>query len=208
MIVPDLPMFPLGSVLFPAATMALHVFEPRYQALTRACLEGDGRLGIVLIERGSEVGGGDTRHALGTRARVTEAVALDDGRWFLALKGLDRVRIRHWLPDDPYPRAQVEVLTDDPAGAAVADARDRVERLLRRALALQTELGEIPAAPATLSLARGADAAAWQAATVAPIGPADAQRVLETDGVDQRLLLLEGLLDDAVTVLALRVGGR
>jgi len=43
---------------------------------------------------------------------------------------------------------------------------------------------------------------------VAPIGPADAQRVLETDGVDQRLLLLEGLLDDAVTVLALRVGGR
>ena len=201
-------MFPLGSVLFPTAALSLHVFEPRYQALTRACLDGDRHLGIVLIERGSEVGGGDTRHGLGTRARIVEAVALDDGRWYLVLEGRDRIQVGHWLPDDPYPRAEVEVLTDDPAGATAPDVRDRVERLLRRALALQAELGEMPGAPATLTLAAEADAAAWQAATVAPIGPADAQRVLETAGVDRRLLLLEELLDDAVTVLALRVGGR
>ncbi|MEN3314917.1 MAG: uncharacterized protein V7605_1151, partial [Acidimicrobiaceae bacterium] len=54
-------MFPLGTVLFPGLALPLHVFEPRYQSLVQACLDGDGHFGIVLIERGSEVGGGDVR---------------------------------------------------------------------------------------------------------------------------------------------------
>src|SRR6202044_2208664 len=56
-----LAMFPLSAVLFPHATMPLHVFEPRYRELLRDCLAGDARFGIVLIERGSEGGGGDER---------------------------------------------------------------------------------------------------------------------------------------------------
>ncbi len=204
----ELPMFPLGTVLFPGVPLSLHVFEPRYQALTRTCLAGDGQLGIVLIERGSEVGGGDVRFAVGTRARIAEAVPLDDGRWFLVLVGVDRVVVRRWLPDDPYPRAEVELLADGPTGPATPSLRDTVERLLRRALALKTELGEVAGAPSTVALAPDATAAAWQAAALAPFGPADAQRVLETTGVDQRLRLLEELLDDEVTVLAHRVGGR
>ncbi|MET1002223.1 MAG: LON peptidase substrate-binding domain-containing protein, partial [Acidimicrobiia bacterium] len=51
-------MFPLGSVLFPHALLPLHVFEPRYRVMMRHCLEGDKEFGVVLIERGSEVGGG------------------------------------------------------------------------------------------------------------------------------------------------------
>jgi Lon protease-like protein len=47
-----LPMFPLSAVLFPHASMSLHVFEPRYRELMRDCLAGDARFGIVLIERG------------------------------------------------------------------------------------------------------------------------------------------------------------
>ena len=63
-------MFPLGSVLLPGVVMPLHIFEPRYRALARRCLEGDRRFGVVLIERGSEVGGGDVRCGVGTRAEV------------------------------------------------------------------------------------------------------------------------------------------
>ena len=62
-------MFPLGNVLFPHAQLPLHVFEPRYRALAETCLAGDGEFGVVLIERGSEVGGGDTRFSIGTVAR-------------------------------------------------------------------------------------------------------------------------------------------
>ena len=54
-------MFPLGSVLLPGGVLALHVFEPRYRDMVRACLACDGpvEFGQVLITRGREVGGGD-----------------------------------------------------------------------------------------------------------------------------------------------------
>jgi len=136
-------MFPLGTVLLPGIAMSLHVFEPRYQALTRSCLDGDGHLGIVLIERGNEVGGGDVRFAVGTRARIAEAVALDDGHWLLVLVGVDRIRVDRWLPELPFPRAVVEVLADEAPGPGAGPLRDQVEGLLRRAMVLKAELGEL-----------------------------------------------------------------
>jgi len=60
------PMFPLGMVHFPGIVLPLRVFEPRYRQLTADCLAGDGEFGVVLIERGWEVGGGDTRFNVGT----------------------------------------------------------------------------------------------------------------------------------------------
>jgi Lon protease-like protein len=80
-------MFPLGTVLFPGGVVPLHVFEPRYRALTGYCLERDERLGIVLIERGSEVGGGDVRFRVGTRGVIARAQALPDGRWLVVVVG-------------------------------------------------------------------------------------------------------------------------
>ena len=67
-----MPMFPLGTVLFPYAVLPLHVFEPRYRVMTRRCLDGDREFGVVLIERGSEVGGGDVRFGVGTIARIVQ----------------------------------------------------------------------------------------------------------------------------------------
>ncbi len=100
-------MFPLGTVLMPYAHLPLHIFEPRYRALTRDCLAGDKKFGVVLIERGYEVGGGDTRFSVGTVARIVQAVELPDGRWLLDAVGTERIRVRRWLPDDPYPQAEV-----------------------------------------------------------------------------------------------------
>lgn len=205
----DLPMFPLGSVLFPHALLPLHVFELRYRALVRHCLDGDGQLGVVLIERGSEVGGGDVRFPVGTRAHLVQAVPLGDGRWYVVVEGADRIRVSRWLPEEPFPHAEVEVLGDESGSAAHGESgsapqRDAVERLLRRALALKAELGE-PAAPATQPLDADLDVAAWQAAAMAPIGPIDAQRLLEAGGTGERLRLLQTLLEDEIAVLARRV---
>ena len=66
-------MFPLGTVLLPGAYLSLHVFEPRYRALVQACLDGTPEFGVALIERGSEVGGGDARFDVGCVARIVEA---------------------------------------------------------------------------------------------------------------------------------------
>ena len=88
-----MPMFPLGTVLFPHALLPLHVFEPRYRLMTERVLRGDGEFGVVLIERGSEVGGGDTRFDVGTVARVVRAQELPDGGYALATVGIRRIRV-------------------------------------------------------------------------------------------------------------------
>ena len=197
-----LPMFPLGSVLFPGGYLPLHVFEPRYRVLVHDCLRGEPDFGVVLIERGAEVGGGDARFGVGTVARIVEAGELPDGRWVIGAVGPPRrVRVAAWLPDDPYPRADVEDLPDDVPGAGpLAEA----ERAVRRALALASELGEAGASP-TVELAADPRLAAWQLAAVAPLGPADQQRLLGTDPADARLALLAALASEAADVLAYRL---
>jgi Lon protease-like protein len=108
-------MFPLSSVLFPGAELPLHVFEPRYRALVADCLAGDGEFGVVLIARGSEVGGGDQRFGVGTVARIASASPFADGRWALLAVGTRRFAVERWLDDASYPLAEVHGLGDDPA---------------------------------------------------------------------------------------------
>src|SRR3954470_22385328 len=98
-----MPMFPLGTVLFPHALLPLRVFEPRYRLMTERVLRGDREFGVVLIERGSEVGGGDVRFGVGTVARIVRSQPLPDGGYALATVGIRRLRVVSWLADDPYP---------------------------------------------------------------------------------------------------------
>jgi Lon protease-like protein len=197
-------MFPLGSVLFPHAILPLHVFEPRYRLMTERCLADDATFGVVLIERGSEVGGGDTRFEVGTLARIVQAGRFDDGRYALVAVGEQRVRVATWLPDDPYPRAEVEALDDATGDVAPADL-DEVTRRLQRVLALHVELGApVPAAPVELTVDDPARAS-FEAAALAPIGPLDAQALLELDDAGARVARLVELLAEAQQVLEFRL---
>ena len=203
-------MFPLGTVLFPGMPLPLHVFEPRYRAMTRDLLDGDREFGVVLIERGSEVGGGDQRFDMGTVARIVEAAEMDDGRWALIAVGVRRLRIVEWLPDDPYPRAEVVEL-DEPAGAAdderFAGALAAAERAVRRALALLSELAEDAPVGPGFELAEDPAVAGWQLAALTPIGPADRLRILAEPDPSDRLLLVAELAEEAASMLAFRLSG-
>ena len=199
-------MFPLGTVLVPSAGLPLHVFEPRYRALVRDCLAGAKEFGVVLIERGSEVGGEDVRTDAGTVARIVEAAELPDGRWALGTVGVRRVRVVEWLADDPYPIAEVEDWPDPPPGDGYADALADCIARLRRALGLAAEAGDA-AAPATIELTDDPVLASYQAIAVAPLGPLDRHRLLTADSPDARIAELAELLQDAIDVLELRLGG-
>ncbi len=194
------PMFPLGSVLFPHAVLPLHVFEPRYRVLTDRCLAGDGEFGVVLIERGHEVGGGDARFDVGTVARIVQAGRAPDGRWLLVTVGVQRMRVVEWLPDDPHPLARVERLDDDGAGVVTSDAVDAVAGKLRRVLAMHAELGD-PVATLDVELADDPLIASFQACALAPIGPLDAQRLLALDDASDRLSTLDELLTEDTELL-------
>jgi Lon protease-like protein len=203
-----LPMFPLGTVLFPHAQLPLHLFEERYRALAETCLRGDGRFGVVLIERGYEVGGGDERYAVGTVARIVEAARTPDGRYLLGTVGTERFRVRRWLDDDPFPRADVEVLGEPKKiDGSAAVLRDDVQRLLGRVLAMSAELGDRAAPVGAAVLDDDPIRASFEAAARAPIGPLDAQRLLELDDPGARLAQLETLLTDTAEVLQLRLAG-
>jgi hypothetical protein len=193
-----LPMFPLSAVLFPHASMPLHVFEPRYRELMRDCLAGDARFGTVLIERGSEVGGNDQRSALGTRGVITEAAELPDGRWVLEIEGEALIEVEEWLPDDPYPVALVREAEPAPGGEDAAPLVGVAGQRVRRARALLAEQGGAPPLPPELALHGGGDVdlAAWQLCAVAPLSAYDAQRLLAADGAPERLRLLAELMDE------------
>ena len=198
-------MFPLGTVLFPHGLLPLHVFEPRYRSMMEHCLADDSSFGVVLIERGNEVGGNDQRFDVGTLTRILQAARLDDGRYVLVTAGEHRVRVRRWLPDAPYPRAEVEPLAD----RADVETRDRVAdvtRLLQRSLALRSELGE-PVAAADVALADDPVRASFEACSLAGLGPLDAQRLLELDDAGRRLADLEAQLREDVAVLEFRLRG-
>lgn len=202
-----MPMFPLGTVLLPSVFLPLHVFEPRYRAMTRTCLDGDREFGVVLIERGSDVGGGDVRTGVGTVAHILEAAELEDGRWMLATVGTRRIRVTSWLDDDPYPIADVE---DWPDAGSQGEAGEieamyaGAQRALRRVLGLRAELGE-PAAAATTALTDDAVLGSYQVSALSPFGPADHQRLLCTEGPIERLRLATDLLVEDASFLAQRL---
>jgi Lon protease-like protein len=196
-----MPMFPLGSVLFPHVLLPLHVFEPRYRLMTQRVLAGDGEFGVVLIERGSEVGGGDTRFDIGTVARVVRAQELPDGGYALTTVGIRRIQVMQWFPDDPYPLAEVAAIADpENADADEAEAaRRRAHTALDDLCALYRRLD--PRVPDLPAVSDEAMQASYEMAALAPIGPLDAQRVLETVRVEDRLALLADLLDEHARTL-------
>jgi Lon protease-like protein len=200
-------MFPLGTVLFPGAVLPLHVFEARYRALVEHCLQGQPEFGVVLIERGSEVGGGDVRSALGTVARIVEVGRFDDGRYALMTVGTRRIDVLEWLPDDPYPIAEIVERTDTGEIGAdrLSEALEPVVGRLRRVLALAAELGAA-AAPATVELATDPALAVFHACALAPLGPTDQYRLLGIDDPIERLRVLDVLLGDAEELLRFRLG--
>ena len=197
-------MFPLGTVLFPYAVLPLHVFEPRYRTMMRAVLDGDQEFGVVLIERGSEVGGGDVRFDVGTMAHVVSASELPDGRFALAAVGVHRFRVDRWLPEAPYPRAEITEIEEPPVTAEAAALLDPVVARLQELYELSSRAQGIADAPA-ISVSPDAEQAAFEIASLASLGPLDAQRVLELPDAGARLAALDELLSDAVAMLRARL---
>ena len=191
-----MPMFPLQTVLLPTAVLPLQLFEPRYLAMIRRCLDTDRSFGVVLIQRGHEVGGGDERTDVGTVAQLVAATELPDGRWYVVALGTRRLRVRRWLADDPYPRAEIEHFADDPAAPAIdAEAYAALQARARRVLALAAEAGE-SAADATMDFADDPAFGTFQVAASLPLGPFDRQRVLATTTGRQRCALLMELCEE------------
>ncbi len=195
-------MFPLGSVLLPGTAMSLYLFEPRYLRFYDDVVLNDEAFGIVLIERGSEVGGGDRRFDVGTAARATTMRAGPVGR-FVVASGSHRIRVDEWLDDDPYPRALVTDLPETAwtGGELIAACRERLATMT----AILAELG-IDTGEGLPEIDGDPVPAVYQIAQRSWLQPLDLQRLLEVDEAADRARLLREMLDDRISLIRLQLG--
>src|SRR5260221_3575683 len=101
-----LPLFPLGTVLYPGLVLPLHVFEDRYKQLVRDLLKEPEprRFGVIAIRVGREtgIGGVSSLHEVRCTATVREVVEADNGQYDLATVGTDRFRLAQVDQVVPY----------------------------------------------------------------------------------------------------------
>lgn len=187
--------------------LPLQIFEPRYRTMMQHLMQGDGRFASVWIERGHEVGGGDSRTDVGTMVHVQEATELADGRWMMLGVGLQRVRITEWLEDDPYPLAEVEAWPDSFDGTAGAsdpelarsltEAAEKWHRVVGRGGLPTAELPELNPSP---------DVASLQLSALLPLASQDGYRLLCSPGPRERLELLHDFLDGIELLISMGDG--
>ncbi|MET8907035.1 LON peptidase substrate-binding domain-containing protein [Micromonospora sp. NPDC004551] len=210
-----LPVFPLGTVLFPGLVLPLHIFEERYRALVRHLVglpEGAAReFGVVAIQAGWEVapagppgrsapaGGEVTLHEVGCTAELRQVTELPDGGFDIVTVGRRRFRIAE--VDDaaaPYLTAEVEWLPEPTGTDEVADLlAARVISVFRQYLGLvrpdPQEISEqLPEDPTVLS---------HLVAATAALTVDDRQRLLAIDDTAGRLRAELRLLNRETTLL-------
>ena len=197
------PMFPLESVRLPGENLPLRIFEPRYGALVRECLDGAMQFGVVLIAAGREVGGEDARCDVGSMAHIVACQDLGDGLYVVECDMRERVRVTAWLDDDPYPRADVEPWPDEPGMTVtlgdIGVIEDRVMEVFERLAAAQA--ATLPSRGLLLGEPEPGDDAGSRLFALAarlPLGQADRYAVLEAPTAAARL----DALRDAVETMA------
>lgn len=198
-------MFPLGSTVFPGQVVPLHVFEPRYRAMLAdlTAADADATFGIVLIDRGFEVGGGDHRVDVATRVEILQAEEFEDGRWGVITAGLERLDIIDWLAEDPYPQARVRprLVTDD-GGSSLDD----LEELLLATMSLAAESAGVEL-PAAFDFSDDPRVRLDQLSALAPLTEFDRQSILEASTTSRQIALLSQALADKQILIRAELDG-
>jgi Lon protease-like protein len=181
-----LPLFPLGSLVFPGGPLPLRIFEPRYVNLVKRCMQTDSGFGVVLLFRGNEAGTAEaTTAGIGTEVRIIDFDRLPDGLLGITCRGQQRFRIlRAWREADGLNMAEVEDLPAPSIITIPADLRFLAEILER----VMPELGEDYAA-----LEARYDDAQWvscRLAEVLAMETFERQALLELDDPLDRLQML------------------
>ena len=203
---PITPMFPLEVAMLPGEELPLRIFEPRYTALVSDCLATpDPSFGVVLISAGREVGGEDVRSDVGALAHITECADFGDGRYRLRCVMAERIRVLEWHPDDPYPRAAVEVWPDQ-AGApidveAIRDIEARMMALFERIAAARG--AQVDPRDIVVGADESGDPGMWLYALASrvPMGQADRYAVLSAPTVTDRLTALRDAVETVIAMV-------
>jgi Lon protease-like protein len=185
-----LPLFPLGTVLFPGLVLPLHVFEDRYRTLVRTLVSRSAprEFGVVAIRRGWEVhqtSAALSLYDVGCTAELREVTENPDGTYDVVTVGRRRFSIAEVLPaETPYLQASVRFLPDSSGPAGDADQLGpRVIAAFRRYLRLvRADAADIPE-----QLPEDPHVLSHLVAATANLTLGDRQNLLATDDTATRL---------------------
>ena len=192
-----LPLFPLGSVLFPGGRLPLRIFEQRYMDMAKACFKESGSFGICLIAAGEEVARPGEKpaepHAVGTLAHIADWDMQQLGVLDIVAQGGDRVRLRrHWVEPSGLLRGEVDLIESPPV-LPVPGSYARLVPLLR---AIIDDLGANAAsAPAMPHRFFDAGWLGMRYAELLPIPLVARQKLLELEDSIDRLEIIYRFLD-------------
>ena len=187
---PELPLFPLNTVLFPGGLLPLRIFEPRYLDMVGRCMREGSDFGVVLITNGAETGPVAEMAAVGTGARVVDFSQLPDGLLGVMCRGSRRFRVHgQRVQADGLRIGEVEWLAE-PGPVAIAPEHLPLTKVLRRVL---EELGDT-----ARHLDADFDDADWVSNRLAeflPLERSDQQALLELSDPQERMRRLAPLID-------------
>jgi Lon protease-like protein len=188
--VPELPLFPLRTVLFPGGLLPLRIFESRYVDMVGRCMSEGGEFGVVLITRGGETGEVGALAGLGTSARIIDFDTLPDGLLGLMCRGARRFQLRAQRQQaDGLYLGTIEWCTAAPPSPLLPEQLP-LARLLRRVL---KELGGM-----ARHLEENFGDAGWVADRLAELLPLTSgvrQELLELDDPQERMRRLAPLIE-------------
>ncbi len=204
----SLPLFPLGTVLYPGGTLELQIFEVRYLSMIGKCVKTGAPFGVVSLTEGTEVLKPDTTqpsgtgsakeafHGVGTLAGITDFSTPQTGLMRIRCSGMQRFRIAHqeklkhglWIADVTLlPGDEKVAIPQDLQGISIA------LRNLTRTL----EERQQPEQPAPVLAPMQFDDCGWVAnrwCELLPIPPERKQRLMALDNPLVRLELVGDIL--------------
>jgi hypothetical protein len=190
---PRLPIFPLGTVLFPNGLLPLHIFEERYRRLLRDSQHNDPAFVIALTQEAPRPGDAPPLRGVGTACRISGVTPRPDGRSDIVVTGRFRVRIGDLEWSNGYATGDIEVLEetiDD--GEAVAARYTAMRRRFAGYLGLIERL--VGDALPKLDPTDNPSVGSWIIGETLTLHTWERQELLEAATVDERLEVLNGLL--------------
>ena len=180
--------------------MPLRIFEPRYLQLFSELTEENPTFGTCLIEKGHEVGGQDSRFSYGTLCEITDLKDLGQNQLAVQCLGIKRILVRKWLPDNPYPVAQIEEL--DASENKDFQLKEEIIEELERCYVLLVQMGVIPAESMDIKGLERIDL--YTACALAPLGQLDKYKLLAAESENDRSrLLLSQITSERETLAAM-----
>lgn len=193
MIQPRLPIFPLGTVLFPNGLMPLHVFEERYRRMLRDSQHNDPAFVISLARESAGSDQSPQPRSIGTACRISGVTPRPDGRSDIVVTGRFRVRIGDIEWSNGYATGDIEVLDETIDDGEVVAARFSA---MRRRFAGYLHLIErlIGDALPKLDTTDNPSTGSWIMGETLTLHSWERQELLEALTVDERLEVLDRLL--------------